>query len=66
MILGMGVDPAHLHVVHTHPRRVDELTALIRQELEHHGLSVIIAVRECIEAARRRKSAEHRRAAEVS
>jgi len=32
---------------------------LIRRELEHDGLSVIISVRDCIESVRRRK--EHDR-----
>jgi indolepyruvate ferredoxin oxidoreductase alpha subunit len=63
IVLGMGIDPEHVHVVHTHPKRVEEFTELIRREVAHQGLSVIIAVRECIEAARRRK-AEERRAAE--
>lgn len=64
VIRGVGVDPDHFHVVETHPRKVDELEALIRREVAHPGLSVILAMRECIEAARKRK-AEERRAAEA-
>jgi indolepyruvate ferredoxin oxidoreductase alpha subunit len=57
ILSGMGVDPDHLHVVAVHPRKTDELAALVRRELEHHGLSVIVAERACIEAARKEKKA---------
>jgi indolepyruvate ferredoxin oxidoreductase, alpha subunit len=65
-LLGLGVDPGHLHVVATHPRRVDELAQLIRKEMEHRGLSVIIAGRECIEAARKEKKARRQAGGEAS
>lgn len=57
LILGLGVDPAHCHVIDAHPRHTGANAALIRRELEHPGLSVIVAVRVCVEAARARKSA---------
>jgi len=65
LILGLGVAPEHCHVLEAHPRKVDALAAALRQELEHRGLSVVIAVRECIEHARMRTSAarKERRAA---
>ncbi len=58
IVLGLGVDPAHCHVVDAMPRKVDENAALLRREIEHHGLSVVIAVRECLETARRKKKAK--------
>jgi indolepyruvate ferredoxin oxidoreductase alpha subunit len=57
LVLGLGVDPEHCHVLDAHPRKVDELAAVIRREIDHPGLSVIIAARECIEHARLRKKA---------
>jgi TPP-dependent indolepyruvate ferredoxin oxidoreductase alpha subunit len=57
------VAPEHVHLVHAHPTKVDELAAILRRELEHPGLSVVIGVRECIVAARHRKARE--RAARV-
>lgn len=57
LVRGTGVDPDHFHVVRTHPRKVEELGALIRAEVEHQGLSVIIAARECLEAVRHEKKA---------
>ncbi|MDP2959549.1 MAG: thiamine pyrophosphate-dependent enzyme [Longimicrobiales bacterium] len=58
VVRGLGVAPDHLHVVPTHPKRVPELADLIRREIAHPGLSVIIAVRECIESARKHKAAD--------
>jgi indolepyruvate ferredoxin oxidoreductase alpha subunit len=54
IVLSLGVDPAHCHVVDALPRRVDENAGIIRRELEHRGLSVVIGVRECLETARRK------------
>lgn len=54
LISGLGVDPTHLQVFDITPRRVDEFADLVRREIEHHGLSVIIAVRECVEALKDR------------
>jgi indolepyruvate ferredoxin oxidoreductase alpha subunit len=53
LLRGLGVAPGHLHIVEAHPRHRAATTALLRQELEHKGLSVIVAVRECIETAKR-------------
>ena len=57
LIAGLGVDPAHLHVLEITPKRVDELATLIRTEIAHPGLSVIVAVRECVEAIKHRRRA---------
>jgi indolepyruvate ferredoxin oxidoreductase, alpha subunit len=54
LIAGLGVDPEHLHIIDITPRRVDELAALLRTEMAHRGLSVIVAVRECVEAVKKR------------
>jgi indolepyruvate ferredoxin oxidoreductase alpha subunit len=58
IVRAAGVAPEHLHVVDAHPRRVADNAALIRRELEHRGLSVVIAARECKVAAKRRLRAE--------
>ena len=50
---GIGVDPDHLKVVVPLPKNMDEIRRTIREELEYHGLSVIIPRRECIQTARR-------------
>ncbi|NJD19323.1 MAG: indolepyruvate ferredoxin oxidoreductase [Gemmatimonadetes bacterium] len=61
VVRGTGVRAEHLHVVDLHPKRVGEVADLIRREVAHPGLSVIIAVRECVESARRHKAEEKKR-----
>lgn len=58
VVLGLGVDPAHVHLFSAHPRKVQELAALIKQEIAHAGLSVIVVQRECVQSARQRKKHE--------
>ena len=55
VVQGIGVDPDHIQVIEAHPRREDEIAAAIRKEIEHEGISVVILIRECIEAVRKRK-----------
>jgi indolepyruvate ferredoxin oxidoreductase alpha subunit len=55
LLRGLGVDPDHLHVVQAHPRQVDVIADLLRREIDHHGLSVVIGVRECLETAKTKK-----------
>ncbi len=57
LVLGLGVNPDHFHVIKAHHTRKDANVEIIRKELDHRGLSVIIAVRECIETAKTRKKA---------
>ena len=61
VVLGLGVDPEHCRVVEARPNKVADLAAVLRRELEHRGLSVVIAVRECPEHIRRRKSEAKKR-----
>jgi indolepyruvate ferredoxin oxidoreductase alpha subunit len=61
IVLALGVKPDHFHVVDAHPRRVEENARILRAEIEHRGLSVVIAARECKVAAKR-----HQRAAAMT
>jgi indolepyruvate ferredoxin oxidoreductase, alpha subunit len=56
LLLGLGVDPAHCHVVEAHRKHHAALVELMRREMAHPGLSVIVTVRECIEATKARKA----------
>ena len=56
IVRGLGVDPAHLHVIEPLPKRHAENVALIRRELEHNGLSVIVPRRACIHVKRQSKA----------
>ncbi|MCF0244002.1 MAG: indolepyruvate ferredoxin oxidoreductase [Bacteroidaceae bacterium] len=51
--LGLGVEPEHLHVVVPLPKNMEEITRVIKQEIEYNGVSVIIPRRECIQTAAR-------------
>ncbi len=57
LVLGLGVNPDHFHVIRAHHLQTAANVEIIRKELEYRGLSVIIAVRECIETAKTRKKA---------
>lgn len=56
--LGLGMDPAHLHVVTPLPKNIPDIARIIRDEIAYEGVSVIIPRRECIQTA-----ARHARAA---
>jgi indolepyruvate ferredoxin oxidoreductase, alpha subunit len=56
--IGLGVDPGHLRVIVPLRKNHEENKAVIRTELNHRGLSVILARRECIQTASRNKKAE--------
>lgn len=51
--LGLGMDPAHLHVVTPLPKNIPDIAQLIRDEIAYEGVSVIIPRRECIQTAAR-------------
>jgi indolepyruvate ferredoxin oxidoreductase alpha subunit len=60
LLLGLGVPADHCHVVSAHPKHAQANAAVIRTEIEHPGLSVIVAVRECVESVRTRHAREVR------
>ena len=51
---GLGVEPEHLHVVTPLPKNMEEITRVIREEIEYKGVSVIIPRRECIQTLNRK------------
>lgn len=53
IILGLGVNPEHFVRLEPLARRHDEQVEIFRREIEHRGLSVILASRPCIHAKRR-------------
>jgi indolepyruvate ferredoxin oxidoreductase alpha subunit len=55
---GLGVNKDHFHVLEAHKSAKETNYEIFMKELAHDGLSVIVAARECIQAARRRKKAE--------
>jgi len=59
IVRGIGVDPAHIRVVEAHRRSHDANVAILKEEISFEGPSVIIAVRECIETARKKLKGSH-------
>jgi indolepyruvate ferredoxin oxidoreductase alpha subunit len=59
LVLGLGVNPDHCHVIKAHHTATKANVEIIRSELEYRGLSVIIAVRECIETAKAKRGARN-------
>lgn len=51
--LGLGVEPEHVRVVVPLPKNMDEITRILREEIEYDGVSVIIPRRECIQTFKR-------------
>ncbi len=56
--LGLGVEREHLHVVVPLPKNIEAIAELIRKEIAYHGLSVIIAQRECMQTLARKQRAK--------
>jgi indolepyruvate ferredoxin oxidoreductase alpha subunit len=55
---GIGVPEEHLRVITPLKKNHDANVAVIREELKHPGVSVIISRRECIQTASRRRKEE--------
>lgn len=55
---GIGVEPEHLRTIVPLKKNHEENVRILTEEFEYQGVSVIIACRECIQTARRRKSNE--------
>lgn len=52
--IGLGVEPEHVRVVVPLPKNMEEITRIIREEIEYEGVSVIIPRRECIQTLNRK------------
>ena len=65
LIVALGVRPEHFHLLNAHPRQQSANAGIIRAEIEHKGLSVIIMVRECVETARKKRKGKTQATAPV-
>ena len=52
--LGLGLAPEHVRVVVPLPKNMEEITRIIREEIEYKGVSVIIPRRECMQTLQRK------------
>ncbi|MDR0494875.1 MAG: indolepyruvate ferredoxin oxidoreductase subunit alpha [Treponema sp.] len=55
LLLGCGVDPAHLLELEAKKQLIDENAARLKTEIEYCGLSVVVFKRECLEALRKNR-----------
>jgi len=66
LVKGLGVDPERIQVLNPLPKNHAENVAIMNQEIEHRGLSVIIARRPCVQIKVPKKAAEQEKAATAS
>ena len=52
---GIGVEEKHIRTLVPLKRNHEENVKVIREELEYNGVSVIIAQRECVQTAKRKR-----------
>ena len=50
---GVGVEKEHIRVVTPLPKNMEEIKAILREEVAYNGVSVVIARRECIQTLKR-------------
>lgn len=56
LIAGVGVPKEHVRMIEPLPKNHDKNVQVIKEELDHRGLSVIVAGRECVQEQRKRRS----------
>jgi indolepyruvate ferredoxin oxidoreductase alpha subunit len=57
LVRGAGVEAAHIRVIQPLRKHTQENARILREEMEYPGVSVVIALRECIQTVRDRKKA---------
>ena len=55
--VALGVEPEHVRVVVPLPKNMEEITRILKEEIDYPGVSVIIPRRECIQTAARKARA---------
>ena len=53
---GLGVKKEHIRTIEPLPKNLEKNVRIIKEELDHKGLSVIVAVRECVQETRKKRS----------
>jgi indolepyruvate ferredoxin oxidoreductase alpha subunit len=56
LVEGLGVPREHIRTIEPLPKHHETNVGIIREEIAHHGLSVIVAVRECVQEQRKKRS----------
>jgi TPP-dependent indolepyruvate ferredoxin oxidoreductase alpha subunit len=59
--MALGVEEDHIHVINPSPKYHEENLAIMKEEINYDGVSVIIPRRECIQTVTRRISEEKKK-----
>jgi indolepyruvate ferredoxin oxidoreductase alpha subunit len=55
LVEGLGVAREHIRTIEPLPKHHDRNVQIIKDEIDHRGLSVIVAVRECVQEQRKKR-----------
>ena len=58
---GVGVNPEHIRVMEPLKKNMAQMEAIIREEIEYNGVSVLIPRRECIQPLSRKKRQQNKK-----
>jgi indolepyruvate ferredoxin oxidoreductase alpha subunit len=56
LVEGLGIPKEHLRTIEPLPKNHEKNVQIIKEEIDHRGLSVIVAVRECVQEQRKKRS----------
>jgi indolepyruvate ferredoxin oxidoreductase alpha subunit len=60
---GIGVDEAHIRIIEPLKKNLAANMAVLKEEFEYQGVSVVIAQRECVQMAVKNKKVRNKKAA---
>jgi indolepyruvate ferredoxin oxidoreductase alpha subunit len=58
LVLGLGVEADHIKLIVPLKKHTEENAEVIRREMEYQGVSVIIALRDCIQTLKKKRNKE--------
>jgi indolepyruvate ferredoxin oxidoreductase alpha subunit len=58
VVVGLGVPKERIRVMTPLPKNLEDNVRILKEEIEHHGLSVVISSRECVQETRKRAKKE--------
>ncbi len=56
LVEGLGVPREHIRTIEPLPKNHEKNVQVLREEIDHRGLSVVVAVRECVQEQRKKRS----------
>jgi indolepyruvate ferredoxin oxidoreductase alpha subunit len=56
LVESLGVPKEHIRTIEPLPKNHDRNVQVLKDEIDHHGLSVVVAVRECVQEQRKKRS----------